>query len=149
RWMKATRGEDCCRWSCRNHVRTAERKTAHSVQSLIHTTNVSVFGIRSTWYLPLSPNFYLSERWEPHTLPQVNSSVTRVGGGWLCYVRVERLLTVQLDDELFVDILIDILAARLRQNATDQFVRMGDFEPGRTAAAARGLKRALDVHIVD
>ena len=36
---------------------------------------------------------------------------------------ISMLLAVQLDDQLFVDILIDVLAARLRDDAPDELAR--------------------------
>lgn len=41
----------------------------------------------------------------------------------------KRLLAVQLDDQLFIDVLIDILSARLRHDFADKLIRIGNFEP--------------------
>src|SRR5262249_7626658 len=62
--------------------------------------------------------------------------------------REARLLAVQLYNQLFVNILIDVFTARQRDHSPDQFVGVDYFEPPRTTAPARSLERPLDVNVV-
>src|SRR5215471_6838639 len=62
--------------------------------------------------------------------------------------REARLLAVQLYNQLFVNILIDVFTTRQRDDAPDQFVGVDYFEPPRTTTPARSLERPLNVNVV-
>src|SRR5882672_6522732 len=109
-------------------------------------TTASVFEIRSTFYLLLLPIFFADCGLRDCQAPLARSLPLRAR-----YPRPApgaRLLAVQLYNQLFVDILIDVFTARQRDNATDEFVGVGYFEPSRTTAPARSLERSLDVNVV-
>src|SRR5262245_61607653 len=122
--MKEERGADCYRWLCRSLAQMAGRKNAHSDQSLFHMTTASVFGIRSTFYLPLPPTLltvaYAPRRFPLPILKRLSRRRARQLARPVIVLKAAnlwaQLLAVQLYDQLFVNILVNIFTTRHRGN---------------------------------